>query len=480
MVELVRTYMEQQNIQLAGKKLVLAVSGGADSVCMLDIFHQLQNSLGLELICVHVNHGLRETASRDEEFVRDFSEQRKIPFYVLHTDIAKEAAAHKLSEEEAGRLARYAYLNQIADETGAAYILLAHHRDDCAETMLFNLFRGSGIRGLGGIRPVQGRYLRPLLRVSRSEIEEYLKERGLEYVTDETNASNKYSRNKIRNKIIPMASEICSGASAHIAQAAMEMQEMESYLQQETTKVYRLAVKAEEDKLILLESVYRSFPSLIARRVIYEVITACCESAKDIGRVHVEEVAELFAKQPGKQISLPYDVIALRRSDGISFCKASGGMGEKALSGESREDSKQSEVLAEIGIKCCLGDTLTAWGECVIPDEMENIPQKTYTKWFDYDTINCCPIFRKRREGDYLVIDGHGRKKALNRYFIDEKIPANERDKIWLLADGSHILWVVGHRISAAYKVCRDTKKVVQWSITGVHYDEMKEDESNE
>ena len=436
---------------------MLAVSGGADSVCLFDVFCRLQIVMDLKLVCVHVNHGLRETAERDEKFVRELAQSKGIPFFVLHKDVRKEARERKISEEEAGRCVRYAYLNQIADETGAAYILTAHHADDCAETVLFQLFRGSSLRGLGGIRVSNGRYLRPLLSVSRKDIEAYVTAQGLAFVTDETNAQEKYSRNRIRHRILPEAERIVSNASEHIARTAAELQEIEDYLREETKRAYLNCVKEEGTRIVILHENYQELSSLIAGRVIYEAITVCTQSAKDIGRIHVQEVRALFDKPCGKKVFLPYAVTATRYAEGVVLT------GPECR--QASEDLRETEIPAVTGTVCTLNRLMTARSETVPNTDLENIPRKRYTKWFSYDTINCYPVFRRRQAGDFLVIDATGRKKSLNRYFIDEKIPAAARDDVWLLADGNHVMWVVGYRISEAYKVKPDTKTIVQWQI---------------
>ncbi len=463
MVNQVKEYLEQQNIEMDGKTLVLAVSGGADSACLLDLFHQLQREKDLKLICVHVNHGLREEASQDEAFVRNLAAEYGVAFRVLHADVRSRAAEEKLSEEEAGRRIRYAFLDEVAEEVQADYVLLAHHHDDSAETVLFNLFRGTGLRGLGGIRPLQGRYLRPLLCVSREEIEKYMEERGLAYVTDASNLNEEYSRNRIRNRILPEAERICLAATDHIATTAEELSAIEEYLAGQTQEAYLRCVRADEAGLLLEEKEYRLLPGVIATRVIHRAIEEAAGSARDISRVHVYDTAALFGREAGRQLSLPYGLKAYRVYDGVRLCKE----GVAVSKGPAEELSDQAGKEAQTGKNIVLEGVGTARGEVILPPEPKNIPQKRYTKWFDYDKITYCPIFRKRQDGDYLVIDGSGRRKTLNRYFIDEKIPSHERDSVWILADGSHVMWVVGHRISAAYKVGAETKKAVCWCITG-------------
>ncbi len=463
MVNQVKEYLSQQNIEIKGKTLVLAVSGGADSACLLDLFHQLQREMDLKLICVHVNHGLRETALRDETFVRELAAQYGVAFRVLHADVRKKAVEEKLSEEEAGRRIRYAFLNEVAEAERADYVLLAHHRDDSAETVLFNLFRGTGLRGLGGIRPLQGCYLRPLLCVSREEVEAYMEERGLAYVTDETNLDTEYSRNRIRNRILPEAELICAAATKHIATTAEELVAIEAYLAEQTQKAYLRCIRKDAGGLLLEEKEYRLFPEVIATRVIHRALEETAGSARDIARVHVCDTAALFGREAGRQLSLPYGIKAHRVYDGVRLCKE----GVAVSKGTPEESSVWAGMEAQPDKNIVLDGVGIARGEVISPPEPKNIPQKTYTKWFDYDKITYCPIFRKRQDGDYLVIDESGRRKSLNRYFIDEKIPSYKRDSVWVLADGSHVMWVVGHRISAAYKVGAETKKAVCWCIAG-------------
>lgn len=454
MVKRINEYLKQQNIEIEGKKILLAVSGGADSVCLLDCVYQLQDRLSLKLVCVHINHGLRETAARDEEFVNKLAAEREIPLYVLHADVLKQAKESKCSTEEAGRKIRYEFFDKIAQEEQADYIFLAHHRDDNAETMLFNLFRGSSIRGLGGIRPIQGRYVRPLLEISRKEIEEYLLQRGIVYVTDETNLSDLYSRNRIRHHILPAAEDICQGASGHISETAIRLSEIEEYLALETMKIYAEGVEECKDGVLIREDVYRRLHCVPAGRLIYEVLIRVAGTAKDIGSVHVEALKKLWECNAGKKLDLPYELCAHRTYDGIYLLKKTG---TSALAQEEYAALKEGTILLEgVGV---------LQGKRVYLKDKENFVQKRYTKCFDYDRINCCPVFRRRKEGDYLIIHENGARKSLNRYLIDEKVPACMRDSIWVLADGSHVMWVIGYRISSAYKVRKNTENIMEWHV---------------
>ncbi len=442
-------------MEVTGKKLLLAVSGGADSVCLLHLFHKLQRELHLELICVHVNHGLRESAVIDEAFVKVMAEVRGIPFYSTVVDVKGYAAKNKMTIEEAGRTLRYAYFEEVRRETGADYVVLAHHKDDCAETFLFHLCRGSGVRGLGGIRPVAGTLLRPLLFARREEIETYLASKGIAFMTDETNLSTEYSRNRIRHQLMPVAESICKDAGSHIAETARELQQVEDYLAGQTQEAYASLVCDMNEGRLIREEGFFSLHPVIAGRVIYRVIADLAGSAKDIGRVHVAAVKEVFAMQTGHFAELPYGLVARRTYEGVL-------VGKKSVLGKRQGGGQTEAVLEEEIFLQGLGMVL---GKEDSSAHFQNIPEKTYTKWFDYDKIRCCPIFRTRKTGDYLVIDDAGRRKTLKQYMVDEKIPSYRRDQMWILADGNHVMWIPGYRISAAYKVKPETERIVRWSV---------------
>ena len=205
MFQKVLSYVNQHHMLTQGDGVVAGVSGGADSVCLLFVLRKIQESLGGKLYVAHVNHGLRgEEALADQEFVRRLCEEWQLPFYLKSVKLREIARERKLSEEEAGRLVRYDFFRKVAEETGAAKIAVGHNANDHAETLLFHLIRGSSLKGLAGISPVQGAVIRPLLCVKREEIEQYVKEKGLHFCMDKTNLEDTYTRNRIRHKLLPL------------------------------------------------------------------------------------------------------------------------------------------------------------------------------------------------------------------------------------------------------------------------------------
>ena len=219
-------FMRNKHMTDRGDGVLAAVSGGADSVCLLLLLNGMAAELGIRVFAFHMNHGIRgEEADRDEQFVGELCKQLEIPLTVVHEKVETYAEEHGLSGEEAGRILRYRHLEETAESYQCTKIAVAHHEDDDAETVLLNLFRGSGLAGLSGIRPVRGKIIRPLLCVSRKEIEEYLKEQGFSWCEDSTNRENDYTRNKIRNELLPWVREnINSRAAEHILAVSMDFE----------------------------------------------------------------------------------------------------------------------------------------------------------------------------------------------------------------------------------------------------------------
>lgn len=429
--------------------VIVGISGGADSVCLLKILKEYEKRQNFQLYAVHINHHIRgEEAVRDEKFSKEFCKKMEVPFTVFHYDVPKIAREGKLSLEEAGRnVRREAFEKAIKNITmaGRKIIALAHHENDHVETILHNLIRGSGVAGLGGIRPVSGEkkeYIRPLLFVKRKEIEEYLKGQGIVWVTDSTNLELEYTRNKIRHQIIPVMEQINPQAVFCIGRAAENMWQIEEYLQEQTDILYRKYVKQTGDIFCILKECF-SEKEILQSYLIRRVLEKASKKKKDITATHIEAVKRLSKGRTGTFVSLAWGVTASQVYGDVHI-------------GKEKEEEN------------CL---YTLEGE-VFPYEKQQIPEKIYTKWFDYDRIKSNLSVRHRLQGDYLVVNEKGGRKKIKDYLIDCKVPRQERDKLTLLADGSHILWVVGYRISEDYKVTSQTKQILKVQVKGVEENE--------
>lgn len=458
----INDYVKRNKLIADNDSVILGVSGGADSVCLLIILNELSRQMQLELTVVHVNHGLRGIeAWEDCEFVRQLCKKLQVEFREFTFDAAGIAKSRKISVEEAGRCIRYETFEQVRQEKKASKIAVAHNKNDNAETILLSLFRGTGITGLTGIRPVREHIIRPLLCVSRAEIEEFLNAENISYRTDKSNFEDIYSRNKIRLNILPEIIEgINSQAVNHIINAGEQLREIEEYLEVQTKKEYLRLVKSSSVGLEIKSSGLVALDIVLQKRIIKKAVIEAAKCAKDISGVHIMEVLNLFLKHPGKQISLPYGVTALRTYDSVVIIEM-GKEKEKQeffavkVSGEGKYTLPEGLGIVSISIKNRLN--------------MKENMKELYTKCLDYDKIESDLLLRTRLEGDYFIIDSFGHKKKLKSFFIDSKIPREERDKIPLLAQGSHILWIAGYRISAGCRVTENTVRVLEVRFDGGH-----------
>ena len=452
----VRQTIKEHHMLQPGDPVIIALSGGADSVCLLSLLADMREEFGLKLRSLHVHHGLRgEEADRDAAFSQKISEAFHVPCHMIKADVKQYASENGLSEEEAGRLIRY----QALEETGRNWeketkrpvkIAVAHHSGDQAETILHNLFRGSGLGGLKGMPYVRGNVIRPLLDVSGEEIREYLRERGFSWKEDSTNHTDHYTRNRIRREILPAVEKrINPGAGANILRMGKLAAMADSYLRQQAGRWLEIWALDENNgtrSIFLPEKPFKEADAILQLYAVMEVLKELAGSSKDLGLVHGQAAAELFDRQPGRRIDLPYGLEARREYGGIRI----GGI--KAFSGKNREKEGASE-----GLDFLPKPVFTVFSY----KKGLSIPKNMYTKWFDCDKIKGTPVIRTRQPGDELALSP-GVHKPLRRYMIDEKIPSELRDRIPVLADGNRVMWVIGYRISSVYKIDEATLRVFQ------------------
>lgn len=433
-------FIKENNLIKENDNIILGISGGADSVCLLYIINEIRDTFSLNITAVHVNHSIRETAGRDEAFSKELCEKLGISFVSYTIDCPKIAEEHKLSLEEAGRNERYRLFEETGRKSygeGGFKIAVAHHMDDLAETLLFNLSRGSGINGLSSIKVKNGCIVRPLLCLTRKEIEEYLSENGISHIEDETNSDDDYARNRIRHNIIPELNEIAPGAVKNMGRTASQLGEIEDYLTIKTDELWDKYAEKSEEGILIKEGMIKEHPAIV-KRAIHRALIEVAGRARDIASIQIEAVYDLLLAKTGHKRDLIYNMEAVRDYAGVMI----------SLKTELSDEEKEA-ILSNLTF------------EIKDRDFSQNIPTDLYTKWFDYDKIRNCPNVRFRQNSDYLTINDRDEKKSLSDYMINEKIPAKKRDSIPLLTDGDHVMWVVGYRISNAYKVSDDTKKLL-------------------
>ena len=458
MYRFVENFIEENHMIQPGDTVLAGVSGGGDSMAMLDILRRFRKKKNFTLQAVHIHHQIRESeADRDCVFVEEMCRKWEVPCRIYTYPVPALSKKWKVGLEEAGRMVRREAFALEKKRLGLSdkntKIALAHNKNDLAETMLHNLARGTGIRGLSTMRPADGEIIRPVICLEKKEIVHYLKEENIPSILDSSNLSDEYTRNRIRHHILPlMEQEINHKAVAHMAAASAFLGEADEYFRKEGHKLLACS-KITEDG-IFFENLFSERETLIQKYAVMEAMEILSGSCKDFTAFHVQMLLSLFSMDTGKQISLPYGLSALRTYGGVIL---------KKTSKEKGNESEIKELPIPGELSCAYGHFDTK----IFLYEKQKIEENKCTKWLDYDKIKNKLYIRTRQPGDYLIINREGSKKKLARVMIDDKIPGEERDLIPLVADGKEILWIAGGRINERYKITAATRRVLELKYKG-------------
>ena len=455
----VMIYIEENQMFEKGDGVLVGLSGGADSVCLFLILLMLRETYDIKLMAVHLNHMIREgDADKDQVFVERLAAENGVKCISISRDISQLAKENGISEEEAGRVARYQVFANALVDYDFQKVAVAHNANDQAETVLFHLARGTGLKGMTGIPPVRDGIVRPLLCLSREEIERCLELLGQEYCTDITNEEDKYTRNRIRHYILPeLETKVNAATVAHIGAVSNDLREIQAYLDKMTEIHYTELVERKEHRLQIRIDKLLELDIVLQRRILRRMLEEIVGKLKDIQICHIQMLLALCNMETGKQISLPYKLTAEREYDYL------------VINGEDYNLSLRgnSSVVMLTGMKGRLVFQKQGFAlnyevcEGSMPDG-ENL-ENPYAKWFDYDKIKNTVFIRKPLSSDFLQISTDGHSKRLRRYFIDEKIPRKDRDSLLVMADGSHVMWVIGKgRTSEKYRVGADTRPILK------------------
>lgn len=440
-------YMQEHNMVLPGGKIVAGVSGGADSMVLLHILHQYCRQNNVELTAAHLNHSLREEASQDEELVRRTCQLWNIPFYSQTADVAQIAFLTGKTLEEAGRDCRYQFFNELAEQLGAERIATAHHQNDQAESVLLHLLRGSGIRGLQGMKPVNGRLIRPLLCVTRPDIEDYAQEYQLPFCQDLSNNDPTFMRNRIRLELIPYLEKafnprIVEGLNRLAFIAREENQSLEDITEQCWPL---LAAKSGEMIEVDAEKLSQHPPALQSRlilRALQEISGFSDWSMDDLLRVR-----DLLGR-PGSSLVL-----------------------------ELGRNLRVGKVYERLVFTCGLLESLPFCYPVTVPGQVYLAElDKVYVfevldadQWqpspgqlvLDLEHIDGPLYIRSRKEGDRFRLPGMKGRKSLKKFFMEQKVPARERNQIPLLASAQEIYAVLGLAIAEPAAVTPSTRRIL-------------------
>lgn len=465
-IQRIEVFCRQKELLLPGDRVLLGLSGGADSVCLFLVLLALAERWNLTIIPVHINHNLRgEAAEKDQRFCEELCCRHNLKLEVVSVQVKELAKEHGWTLEEAGRNARYQVFREWKEHYHCQRIAVAHHKNDQAETMLFQLLRGSRLKGLAGMEAVQGDVIRPLLVVTREEIEEFLSGRQQSFCIDHTNFEEEYTRNLIRHRMIPAAQQIQPRAVEHLADTAEYLGRVEQFLEVLTVDLYQKAVtECGEGELTVSIPELLSAEPLLAERVMYQALCRAAGKKKDMTAGFVSDCMALMEKQTGRQITLSDGLVVKKSYNELKLKK-----GNAAVVYHCEEIQTFPFVcfLPELGKNITL--TVQEWDqtEQLFQEKMYSIPKSTYTKSFDYDKINGVVSLRSPTPKDCIALYTDGRKKKVMDVLKEAKVPQEERRNHRILCVGNQTLWIPGIRGSEAYRITKETKRVLTATIEG-------------
>jgi tRNA(Ile)-lysidine synthase len=458
LVSRVEQTIRRQRLFRPGDTLVVALSGGADSTLLLDLLTRLPG-YHLRLVAVHLNHCLRGAESDgDEEFCRGLAARHAVQFESRRIDIRQMAADLRLNLEDAGRRARIEFLDEIRSTYGAAAVLLAHHADDQAETVLMRLLRGSGMTGLSGMTYRNSRgYVRPLLDIARSEIERYLHHCGLEWREDASNSDTTYLRNRIRHELLPTLEEYNPAIRSTLAATASILSDDEALLEEMTLQAFGESCGIGEGRVTCNVGQLRAFNPALRRRVLRQAFKQLAGTLVGVSLRHIDAICDLTdSGRPNSRLALPQGVAAVREYERLVLMRT----GETVLRLRSANvpDTGFELLITEPG---CY--QLPSGGSIAV--EMAGgatIATDPGTACFDPVRTPFPWLVRTFRPGDRMTPFGMSGRKKVKDIFIDRKIPASERRRIPLLFCGDELIWIAGVCVSESGRIDNPSAAVVQ------------------
>ncbi|KNY28638.1 tRNA lysidine(34) synthetase TilS [Pseudobacteroides cellulosolvens] len=472
-IEKVLNTIKCNNLINVGETVIAGISGGPDSVCLVHILNNISSIYNFKIIAVHINHMLRgEEADKDENYVREFCERLSIEFYSDKIDIKKLSKEESVSIEEAGRIARYRQFQFYVENKGAQKVAVAHNKNDHAETVIMNIIRGTGTDGLKGIQYKRDNIIRPLLDVCRYEIEDYCLSNELDPRIDSSNLDNIYTRNKIRLELIPFINKCFNtniiesiGRTAEIVSCDISF--IEEYAAEAMKKCI---IEKKSDKIRLNIEILKDFHESIKNRILRNIIKDIKGNLNGIEKKHIDLLSGLaFNGRTGAVVCLPGKLIGEKSYNTLSVSY------RRTNSPTPIKDQKDNKFEIEITMQGSNffkfnGRSYCLQSAVIGPIDAENIniqrcKREEKVQYFDYEALKMGIYLRNRKEGDmFKPINGKGTKK-LKEYFIDEKIPRDERNKILLVAIGNEIVWVVGNKTSDKFKVNENTKYILKLEL---------------
>ncbi len=449
LISIVKNTILKHQLISNGDAVLVALSGGADSVCMLDLLVKLKDEINIKVAAAHLNHMIRGAeADRDEAYAAELCTKLSVPFFADRVNVPEIAEKYGISEELAGRHARYDFFKKICKEKGYNKVATAHNRNDRAETLLMRVIRGTGIDGLGGIKYDRGDgVIRPILDITRCDIEKYCLESNLRYCRDSTNADNDYTRNRVRNELIPFLEEkfnpsIIDSLCALSDNSTEDAEFINGYAQRLYNRINNPAPKR-KPVLLDIESL-KIIQDSIKNRIIRLAAKDAMGENYSLERVHIESIIALTDKTTGAKAELPKGLLVSVKYGWLEFSKPD-------------EDIKTADFCYKIEIGNRISNCEFELDFKVVENDFRI---KENQMILDYDILKNKQLFvRNRKKGDRMVFFKDGKTKKLKKYMIDKKIPLSERDRIPLLCADNEVVAIIGDRVAETYKLKENSKR---------------------
>lgn len=440
----------------SGERVIVAVSGGPDSVCLLEILFQLREMLNVCLIVAHLDHGLRPGEDeRETEFVEKLA--RRLGLSFTHERAAQLANAHGASLEERAREMRYRFFERVLNEHHAQRVALGHNMNDQAETVFMNILRGAGSAGLSGMPPVrENLYIRPLIRTNRDGVLAYLKEKGLSYMMDSSNLEKKYLRNRIRLELMPSLLTYQPRLIEHLDDLAFLCREENRFMEQEAEKCLQGMISRPSDRTLDISlDAFTGLPSPLQYRVIRGAIKRAKGNLRRVDLAHIRAIIELINnRKPQVGINLPDHVVVKKIYDRLRFSCA-----------EEMQTADFSYSIKGAGMIHIGEVNMTIACEELSREGFTGRSQSDWQCFLDLEALRWPLKVRNFRAGDKFMPLGLNGFKKLKDVFIEQRIPREERKRIPILESHGDIAWVCGIRIDHRYRVRKDTRRILRCKV---------------
>jgi tRNA(Ile)-lysidine synthase len=439
-------YIKRHNLLFGAKKILIALSGGADSIFALHFFYKYSKKYKINILAVHINHNLRgKESDKDEVFCKELCRDFNVEFYSANVDVKQLAKSKKFSIEEAARILRYNELQRIATETKSDAIVTAHNINDNTETVLLNIVSGAGIDGISGIPIKRGNIIRPFLCISKEEIKDYLNTLNIKYREDSSNKNLEFRRNYLRKKIIPLLKkEINPSLDKVILSSTEVIRNQKEVLEYFISSITNEVISQDKTNVIIKTSKLKDYPEAVLGEIFKFVFQEIINVEYSFN--NFLKLKELISSQTGTNISLTKGFSALRERNKIIIYKP--------------ESKKFNKIAISIGETAKLND------KKIVIKKLKGIPKKLIkknnTEIISADKIKGKLTIRKWKAGDKIQPLGMKGNKKISDILTDQKVPSNKRANQFVLLNGNEIIWLIGLKLNDKYKITSKTKSVIK------------------